>query len=137
MANSGRNKDTDGKDSPKPKAKDTGVDNAEFVGYVNLQLSDDEKAVWAAWADTTAVWDVLQHQVSVGVNVSIKRERAKGGFLASATQRDPASPNAGLCVTARGRTAADAFTRVLFCLSVLDRTESWLDTQQVASPDRW
>lgn len=113
------------------------VDNAEFRGYINLSLSDAEKAEWGAWSVTSDVWDCLDAQVAMGVNISTKREKGGESFLSSATQRDGTSPNAGLVVTARGRSAGVSLTRVLYCLVVLSRSERWEDTQKVADPDRW
>jgi hypothetical protein len=126
----------------KPRAKaGAGVggtaDNAEFRGYINLSLSDEEKSAWEAWSVTPDVWACLDAQVEQGVNIAVKRERATNGYVASATQRDPSSPNAGLCVTARGRGAGVALTRVLWCLAVLGRSDRWEDTQPLANPDRW
>lgn len=131
-----------GHSDPKPRAKYAGVqsgsaDNAEFRGYINLSLSDAEKSAWETWSGTPDVWDCLNAQVALGVNLSVKREKGGELFVASATQRDAASANAGLVVTARGRDAGIALTRVLYCLVVLGRSDRWEDTQKVADPDRW
>jgi hypothetical protein len=75
--------------------------------------------------------------VGDGVNLSLKLDPKGGGFLASATQRRADSPNAGLVVTARGRDAATAWGRCLFCLALLGHKERWEDTQPLANPDRW
>lgn len=112
-------------------------DSAEFRGYINLVLTDSEKAEWSSWSQTAAVWDALDAQVALGVNVAVRREKRGESFLASATQRDGSSVNAGLCVTARGRSAGVALTRVIFCLGILGRAEKWEDTQPIADPDRW
>jgi hypothetical protein len=113
------------------------ADNAAFRGYINLSLSDAEKAEWAAWSTTPDVWECFNAQVASGINLAVKREKGGELFVASATQRDPTSPNAGLVVTARGRDAGIALTRVLWCLVVLSRSERWEDTQPVSDPDRW
>lgn len=131
-------KDTDGvvqKKAKVPPEKHTF--DAEFRGYVNLVLSDEEKGLWRTWATTDAPWLVLNDQIRRGVNVSVKQDPKGANALASATQRDPLSPNAGLVVTARAADAEQALSRVLFCLAVLDRTEKWEDTQPIADPDRW
>jgi hypothetical protein len=129
---------TDRKSRAKPGAGKSGsADNAEFRGYINLSLSTAEKDAWKVWSSTADVWDCLDAQVSMGVNISVKREKGGELFVASATQRDAASVNAGLVVTARGSSPGVAFTRVLYCLVVLSRAESWEQTQPVADPDRW
>jgi hypothetical protein len=114
-----------------------GVDNAEFRGYINVDLTPEQKTVYSAWAASGSYLDALQGITEVGVNVSLKRERKSGGFLASGTQRDPESVNAGLCVTARARDAETALGRLLFILSYLSRSDRWEDTQPLSDPDRW
>jgi hypothetical protein len=135
---SGRKGDTDGVNKPSRQSDKVGVvDNAEFRGYINLELTDAQKDTYPTWAASEAFWSALQAFTEGGVNLSLKRERKSGGFLASATQRDPASVNAGLCVTARGKDAGTAFGRVLFCLTILARKERWEEVQAMANPDRW
>ena len=133
-----RKGDTDGPQrSPSKQGKVDALDNAEFRGYVNLNLSEDEKERYPAWAASGAYWEALEGFTEAGVNLSLKRERKTGGFLASGTQRAADSPNAGLCVTARGRDASTALGRLLFCLTILSKKERWEDTQPLANPDRW
>lgn len=134
----GKRGDTDGTNKPVRKSGAVGeVDNAEFRGFINVNLSDEQKELYVSWATEETLRDAADYQVTSGVNLSLKRERKVGGFLATATQRDPRSPNAGLCVTARGKTAATAWGRVLFILSVLSEFERWEDTQPLANADRW
>lgn len=126
-----------GVNKPTRKQGEVGKDNAEFRGYINVNLSDEEKARYSAWGQSASVWEALEFQVADGVNLSLKREKGGESFLASATQRRADSPNAGLCVTARGRDAATAWGRVLFILTILSKAERWEDTQPMADPDRW
>lgn len=130
--------DTDGKDKPAGKSGKvvTGWD-AAFRGYINLNLSDEQKASYEKWAESAAFWEALEAFTSDGCNLSLKWVAKEGCFLASATQRREDSPNAGLVVTARGKAAGTALGRVLFCLTVLAHSERWEDTQPLADPDRW
>lgn len=114
-----------------------GVDDAEFRGYINVDLSVEQKGQYPAWAASGSYWEALQGFTEAGVNISLKRERKTGGYVASGTQRDPASVNAGLCVTARAKNASDALGRLLFILTYLSHADRWEDTQPVADPDRW
>lgn len=127
-----------GVDKPerKPAAMGGGLD-AAFRGYINLNLTDEQKAAFEPWSASASVWEALEFHVGDGVNLSLKRDPKSEGFLASATQRREASPNAGLVVTARGGSAAVAWGRVLFCLTILGKHERWEDTQPLANPDRW
>lgn len=134
----GKYGDQNGVDKPARKPGSVGAgDAADFRGYINLNLSEEQKASFDAWSTSSSPYEALEAFVGAGVNVSLKRELKQGGFLASATQRDSDSPNAGLVVTARGRDACTAWLRVLFCLTVLSHAERWEDVQPLASPDRW
>ena len=122
---------------PRPTGGEKGTYDAPFVGYINLNLTDEQKAAYAAWAESGSLWATLEGAVADGVNIYVKWEAKAETFLASATQRRTTSPNAGLVVTARGRDASTAFGRVLFCLAILGRKEKWTDTQPLSDPDRW
>lgn len=111
--------------------------DAVFKGYINLNLSTEQKAAFDSWAGGASPWEALEAHVADGVNLSLKVEPKSGGFLASATQRRVSSPNAGLVVTARGGDATKALLRVLFCLVILSHAERWEDVQPLADPDRW
>jgi hypothetical protein len=130
--------DKNGKDKPVGRKGAVGKEyDAPFRGYVNLQLADADKVAWEKWSASASVWEVLEASVGDGVNIALKLDPKGQGYLASATQRRADSPNAGLVVTARGKEAGVAFTRVLYCLALLGRKERWEDTQPVADPDRW
>lgn len=127
-----------GKEKPAGKPGSVGAQHdAAFRGYVNLNLSDEQKGQYGAWSQGQGYFEILEASVESGVNLSLKLDPKGGGFLASATQRNPASPNAGLVVTARGRDAVTAWGRVLFILAILSHKPRWEDTQPMADPDRW
>lgn len=131
---------SDGDGGTKPagkRGKVGGVDDAEFRGYLNVNLTAEQKGMYPAWAASSSYWEALQGFAESGVNLSLKRERKSGGFLASGTQRNPESVNAGLCVTARASNASDALGRLLFVLTGLSRSDRWEDVQPLADPDRW
>lgn len=126
------------KERPAKQSSAVGKDNdAAFRGYINVSLSDEQKAAYEVWGASASVWEVLEASVSDGVNLSLKLDPKGGGYLASATQRRASSPNAGLVVTARGKDAATAWGRVLYILAILGHKPKWEDTQPLASPDRW
>lgn len=131
--------DTDG-GSGKSAGKRSAVGenyDAVFKGYINLNLSAEQKGAFDRWAEGASPWEALEAHVADGVNLSLKVEPKSGGFLASATQRRVSSQNAGLVVTARGGDATKALLRVLFCLVILSHAERWEDVQPLADPDRW
>lgn len=127
----------DPKRSPGKQNSVGGRDDAVFRGYINLNLSEEQKAGHDAWASSASMWERFADEVAGGVNISVKREPEKGSFLASGTQRDASSPNAGLVVTARAKDAPTALTRLLYTLTILSHKPRWEDTQPLADPDRW
>lgn len=130
--------DKNGKErSASGKGKVGAGNNAPFRGYINLNLSDEQKGQWAVWSEGGSFWDVLGYHVSDGVNLAVKIDPKGTGYLASATQRREDSPNAGLVVTARGQSPEVALSRVVYCLALLGHKERWEDTQPMADPDRW
>jgi len=130
--------DKNGKEkSVRVKGSMAKVYDAPFRGYVNLNLSPDEKSAYEKWAASSSLWEVLEASLADGVQVSLKLDPKGQGYLASATQRRSDSPNAGLVVTARGRDGGTAWGRVLYCLAILGHKERWEDTQPVSDPDRW
>jgi hypothetical protein len=131
--------DTDGGNGKRARKPDqVGVSyDAVFRGYVNLNLTAEQKAVFDQWAEGSSPWEALEAHTADGVNLSLKIDPKSGGFLASATQRRVGSPNAGLVVTARAGQATKALLRVLFCLVILSHEERWEDTAPMSDPDRW
>lgn len=131
--------DTDG-GTGKPARKQGKVGegfDAVFRGYVNLNLTAEQKEAFDGWSGGASPWEALQANVEDGVNISLKIDPKSSGYLASATQRRVGSPNAGLVVTARAGDAAKALLRVLFCLVILSHAERWEDTAPMSDPDRW
>lgn len=127
-----------GKQKPDHKPGKVGEQyDAPFRGYINLQLSPEQKETYDAWASSESFWQWLQSSVEEGVNLSLKLDPKGTGYLASATQRRVSSPNAGLVVTARAGDAAKALGRCLFCLAILSHSERWEDLVPLADPDRW
>ena len=130
--------DTKGKDRKRGSTKGVGAGyDAPFRGYINLNLSDEQKATYVAWSETASPWETFAVMVEDGVNIAVKRDPKGEGYLASATHRREDSPNAGLVVTARAKEPSLAWGRLLFILAVLSRHARWEDTQPVADPDRW
>jgi hypothetical protein len=138
MGASRNGRDTDGgtKSSRKPGKVGTGYD-AEFRGYINLDLSPGDKERFSAWLLTTAASHTFDAAVTDGVNIAIKVDPKGAGFMASGTMRREDSPNAGLCATARAKTPELALWRLVFTLELLYVTGHWEDRQPMADPDRW
>jgi len=108
-----------------------------FRGFINLNLSQEDKAGLQHWVEEGGADRRLELEAAGGVSFGLREDTNGNGFLASGTQRRPGSPNAGLCVTARGRTPGVAWLRLLYVLELLARAPSWEATQPLADPDRW
>jgi len=122
-----------GKASGKAKAGQV----ADWRGYVNVDLSNAQKREHDDWCASEGPWETFDEALASGCVVSVKLNPSGGGYLASATQRNAASVNAGLCVTARARTAGVALTRCLYILRVLGLQNDWAAAHPPSDPDRW
>lgn len=117
--------------------KKASVEQAQWRGYVNVELSKDDKVQFEAWTHTDDPWDVFAAAVACGYVVTVKENPNGTGAMASVTQRYAVHVNAGLCVTARASTPGVALLRVLFIVARLTVDGSWEEKAPVADPDRW
>lgn len=118
-----------------PKAVREAVSSAQFRGFINLDLSDKQKADFPAWLDSIVQADFMDVVCTDGLVLSVKVDAKSGGYMASATQKREGSVNAGLACTARARDTVTALQRLLYTLALLG--EDWEAKQPVANPDRW
>lgn len=133
-----RQGDTDGNERTSRKSSKVGQGyDAAFRGYINVSLTKEQKEAFPVWSSGASYWEAFNFFAGDGVNLSVKYEAKSSCFLASGTQRRENSPNAGLVVTARAREAEVALARLLFTLTVLNKSESWESVQPIADPDRW
>lgn len=106
-----------------------------FRGFINYDLSDEQKAAFPAWFDSQDFGETLSYHAYSGVVLSVKVDAKSSGFMASATQKNVASVNSGLAVTARASNALTALERLVYVLALLG--ENWEETQPLANGDRW
>lgn len=110
--------------------------NAEFKGYINVALLDEEKDLMPAWLESVDFDEEIRYWCGDGCVLSMKLDPKTGNYMASATQRNEESTNAGLAVTARAGNPVKALYRLLYILSILGRG-SWQDVRPMADPDKW
>jgi len=120
-----------------PKARGNGSAQAEWRGYINVNLDASQKAQFDDWMRTDDPWDTMLSVVTSGAQISVKYNPDGGGFLASVTQRNPGHVNAGLAITARGSEPGKAMFRALFLVAVLGVDVDWAAGKSPADPDRW
>jgi len=110
--------------------------NAPFKGYINVNLTENQRDALPIWLREQDITALLRGWCATGLVVSMKLDSKTGNYMASATQRNEESHNAGLAVTARGNQPVKALERLLFILSILGQGK-WEDVQPMADPDRW
>jgi len=120
-----------------PRARGNGSVQAEWRGYINVNLDASQKAQFEDWMRTDYPWDTMAAVVASGAHIAVKLNQDGGGFLASVTQRNPGHINAGLAVTARAGEAGKAMFRALFLVAVLGVDADWAAGKPPADPDRW
>jgi len=127
-----------GRETPERKPKKAPANGTvEFRGYLNVNLTDDQKKAFVAWYEMGSFWNTLQYSLAAGVQLSVKQESDGQTILASATCRNPDSPNAGLCVTARAKEGGLAVGRLMFILDYLGIDAAWEKTVPLPTDDRW
>lgn len=109
------------KSKGKPKEKQLTLDgmNAAFVGFVNVDLTDDDKKTFSKWVEQVSFGEALQLHIDDGCVISIKVDQRSGGYSAAATQRRESSVNAGLCINMRAGEPVRALQRLIFVLSAV------------------
>ena len=80
---------------------------------------------------------MLDEAVAAGCVIAIKPDTSSPGSMASCTQRDPTSVNAGLCITARSAQPGTALGRLLFLVMMVGVEADWAAVHPPADPDRW
>jgi len=135
MANK-NGKDNDGGNAAGKPRKVGEAFDAEFKGFINLELSKAQRDQFVLWTEEVDLAERMGVHCTDGIVLSVKVDPKSGGFMASGTQRRVLSANAGLAVTARAKDPFTALWRLMFLLEILGGG-SWEDVQPVANPDRW
>lgn len=133
-ADAKRDKATKGKGTSKGTTEKSY--NAEFKGFVNVELSETDKATFGKWSEQVDFWQVVQFFIDDGNVFSLKVDQRSGGYSAAATQRRDDSVNAGLCINMRAGTAVKALMRLVFVLSTVVG-ENWALYAAGEADDDW
>lgn len=104
-------------DSPKTGR---GKKKVEWKGYVNLSLTDGQKAGFSAWIVGTEIWEnAVPTLIEGGYVVSIAYDDYNQSVVAGLYCVNPDDPNAGWKLTARGEYPDVALSRVVYIHLVL------------------
>jgi len=88
---------------------------SEFQGFVNIELTLEEKAEAKQWIrDVEAVQVELDELMARGYKVTIVKSEATGGYQASAFCTDIESPNAGYILSAFAPSWYDALCMLVY-----------------------
>lgn len=112
-------------------AQDRAKDRVEFAGFVNVNLTDSQRAAWAAWhLQGEEVDDAIQ-DITDGVGkLSLSFDKRQGCFICSLFVTGAGRPDAGLILTMRGDHWYKALSRTAFVFSLI--CDGDLTTKQVA-----
>jgi len=120
---------------------DTGVHDAirytaEFKRFANVELNADDKERFIVWASANNFFEVMEKHASRGRTLNVKRDFKQQCYLATSLERDTLSPNAGVMVSARGRTPDMAQWRLLYILDSFFDGKQWESYVDI-SDDKW
>jgi len=96
---------------------------AEFVGWVNMEIADDQRSEFELWAQGTDVWGLLDTYTATGHKFTTSYDDANVAHVASVFCRNETSPNAGLMVSQRSGSVGRALLKLLFLLE--GRPDAW------------
>lgn len=109
---------------------------ATFDGYVNYEWTDADKEAFIIWTGENNFWDIRATQTNLGRKFSISFDPKQSCYIATCFERDAKSPNAGLCVSARGRELEMAEWRILFLVNSL-MGANWKNGRERKGDDVW
>lgn len=123
------------KDARRTKAKASAQAKArervDFVGFVNVNLTDTQRAAWAAWHQQGEEVDDAIQDITDGVGkLSLSYDTRQGCFICSLFVTGAGRPDAGLILTMRGDHWYKALSRTAFVFALV--CDGDLTTKQVA-----
>lgn len=100
----GMNDRTDKRNAPKtPKNTPKGGGKAEWIGFVNLELTPEQKAQCKSLlSDVDSAYADVFGRIPLGYKLSVMYDDAHTTWNVSLTCTDASEENAGLCLTGRG-----------------------------------
>lgn len=104
----------------KSKAASTTVqpERADFVGYVNLTLTDEDKVDYDAWcSETDIVEEGYLSALELGYQFTNKFDLSTKAFICTVSQFRVGKPDSGLLYTARSGHPYSALTKAVYVCS--------------------
>lgn len=111
--------------------------NTSFRGFVNVELTKEQRDAFSHWFDASLFWDAVHAFIMDGYKFSLKYE-PKNETIACYMQTDnPDSPNSGLVLSMRHEFAWKAIARTVYVADAV-LGEVWDAPQRVdRSSDDW
>jgi len=119
MARTGYRKgDTDGDNRPfrGNKVRRTAHRNAEFSGWVNINIPETSRAAFTEFEGSTAFVDALDIIGKHNIRLFLIQEEGTDGFMASAFKMDETRDDGGLMVSQRSGNSLRALAKLAFCI---------------------
>lgn len=96
-----------------------------WKGFVDVKLSDTDKANYAAWdIEESDVWDGIATYCEAGIKIALSHNKQNASFNCAGTGQPASGNNSGYCVVAHAKDPYNA-ARV------------WLYKVSVMLPDQW
>jgi len=118
-----------------PSARSTKEKQAEFIGFLNVTLSAEEKEDFESVRQTTDIagsW--LAECLRIGISLSVKHSVSEECFRATLTAFRQALPFAGYCIAARAGDPLTAVERVVYIHHYV-LGDDWSDLMAVRRED--
>lgn len=113
----GRGEDTDGGGNTRrpQKRKVVGVQrNADFAGWINVNIPKDHKPLVEEFGASTAFPDALMHVLANHHRITLIWNEKEECFQANSFCMDETSPNGGLMVSARSDDPSRAIVKLMY-----------------------
>jgi hypothetical protein len=107
-----------------------------FRGFVNVNLTAEEKEEFHPWSEDKDLGKLLSDVCLMSYVVSVKEDKKNTCFSAAVTDRNPDSVNAGLCINMRADEPVVALWRLMYVLYAI-LPGDWEKDNAKRVGDRW
>lgn len=112
--------------------------HAEWQGFVSCELTDIHKDdLRQNPFPQTAIDEWLQIILESGCKLTLSHDKNNQSFIASMTDRDPESPNAGLSLVARGSSHNKALQALMYKDRVIIGDRPWSEFAHEATREEF
>jgi hypothetical protein len=106
-----------GAPSRKQGAKRSVSEDVNFAGWANYTIPDDARGGFNEWAVSDEFLLDMDEVVANGIKLSVGLDKDGRTYAATAFDRNPNSPNAGMMTSQRSGTAWRATAKLVFAIA--------------------